>query len=757
MSKTSQSAMCKRAPSRSRFSGNVRATAVALLALLASGCNDYPVHSLLDSFGARVTKQLKHDKPINLDFLWVIDHSTSMCKQQRILSQGFNDFITNLGVLGQVDVRMAVVTVQQIADPASATGVTVKKVGEFNHTAAKEFPPNCIEHYRAPCFVDGPGDVTTPSAQCQSGFNLQFTAGKNYQLPATALLNVVMPPDPVSDSTGNAQHAGPAYGDAMKHYGPTLLTPDISVANEWRCVQPPAFSQVTNDNASINSQCQRHCVGGKQGDDECKSLFGPTAVCYTPSGNPAAAGCMFPPSTSDCPPPDQLPSVLHNDQLNMFHCIATVGASSTPQAGFEGGLRSAWKALDPAGPNCPGGPILKDGDGNTIMGDDGQPAKNPNCQYAQLVRDDSYLVIVVVSDDDDCSVDLNLSLENSTVDEKNKLSALLPKEDWDKCQGLGDAVGGNRRLNEGNCLYVKSKCGPANPGCPDPTKYLCPTDCALTDAACLMAAEVNVQANAAVDKRFAPVSDFVNRFKSLKSDPAHVIVAAISGDSEAQVYVGGQPQFDLDKNPLPDEAQKVVDTSMYFKSKRHNAGPKQTPYVCAGSKGESGYGSRYIELVNAFRENGIFANICAGSDFSAPLNGIASTILKRTNKVCLPYPPAYADDGTPILEVKRTRLGETEATTLQYTANPVDHAVDHFYLQASPDCRPTSGQIEGESQPCKSIKDCSPGLSCIDCLCRLYSEAIYFTEVPHDGDALELNYGADLGLTATSGSKKCGP
>ncbi len=785
MSKNAQPLLLKRS------STPMRLVAAGLLALLASGCNDYPVHSLLDSFGARVTSNLSHNTPVKLDFLWVIDHSTSMCKQQRILAQGFDTFIANLQALGQVDAQMAVVTVQQMADYPSATGVTVKTVGKFNNIAAQNFPPNCIEHYRAPCYIDGPVDPTAPSDQCRDGFNFQFTQGKNYQLPASSLLNVVMPPDPATDANGKPQHGGPGYGDAYKHYQPNLPVKDNAPTNEWRCQHPDALSLVTNDNGSVNSYCQRHCTT----DAECQGLFNdPAAICYTPggkNGDPTTSGCMFPPNTKDCPNPDDasgpacqtddtcpalshcvdhsvkldgslktctnyLPSVLHNDQLNMFHCIATVGAASSQQSGFEGGLRSAWMALDPAGPNCPGGLYTLDDNGVPQVDGAGKPVLNPNCQYAQLVRDDAYLVVVVVSDDDDCSVQLNLSLANGSPEEKAALKSLLPTEDWAICQRLGDAVGGNARLNEGNCLYVKSKQ-------PDPTQYLCPSDCVAGAAnydTCMAAAAVNVQKNRAVDARFAPVSDFVNRFKSLKSDPAHVIFAAISGDSDAQIYQDGKPQFDANGAPVPDEAQKIVDAAIYMKSLRRNIASNQSPYVCAGAKGESGYGSRYIEMANAFRENGIFANICSGADFSAPLNGIASTILKRVVKICLPYPPDRDASNQPILQVNRTRTdatGTPTTTTLTYTADTTSHVVDQFYLQASPDCRSSATAVAGESQPCATIRDCAPGLACIKNVdtdatgqCLLYSEAIYFTEVPQQGDALEINYGANLGFTAAA-------
>ena len=701
------------------------------LATTLTGCNDYPVHSLLDSFGARVTSSLANSKPVKLDFLWVIDHSPSMCKQQRDLSKAFTGFTDDLKALGQVDAQMAVVTVQQIADPPSATGVTVKTVGKFNNTPATNFPPNCIEHFRAPCYVSPSTDPTaandsssTASEDCRNQFEYSFN-----------------PPSPPSSLC-----PGPPYGAGTKSYvNPLGGAHDTAQNNEWRCKNPQALSFVTNDNCSVNSYCWRHCTTNA----ECVNIFGEGATCYSP-GNDASykeAGCLFPPPTSDCPDPSKatqpcesdddcqeantrcvgaagaklctpyLPTVLKNDQLNLFHCIATVGASSSQQSGFEGGLRSAWMAIDPAGPNCPGGPVIYD--------DDGNPQPNPNCQYAQLVRDDAYLVIVIVSDDDDCSVDLSLSLANSTDAEKTALKALLPTEDWNRCQWLGDAVGGNRALNEGNCLYVKSK------KLTDAEKdaYKCPSDCAPTDTACLAAAEVNVLANRSVDKRFAPVSDFVNRFKSLKTDPAHVIVAAISGDSSAN-----------------DVQQKSKDLAMYFKSLRRNQAAGQSPYVCAGLRGESGYGSRYVELVNAFGANGIFANICEGANFTDALKGISSTILKRIVHVCLPYPPEEVA-GVPQLQVNQIRDGEK--TTLAYTSDPTDSAAGSYFIQATPDCRAGATTITGESQACTTIRDCAPGLACIDKLCRVYSSAVYFTEVPSKGDEIEINYAADLGFTTT--------
>ena len=144
--------------------------ATTALALLA-GCNDYPVHSLLDSFEVCVTKQLARDKAVKIDFLWVIDHSSSMCQEQRSLANGFQKFIQSLQDYGKIkptdpsfiDAQMAVVTVQQVPTlQPSPDSEAIKKIGEFVHNPAKKLPPSCIEKTKQPCTSDA--QCAKPSA-----------------------------------------------------------------------------------------------------------------------------------------------------------------------------------------------------------------------------------------------------------------------------------------------------------------------------------------------------------------------------------------------------------------------------------------------------------------------------------------------------------------------------------------------------------------------------------------------------------------
>ena len=647
---------------------------LAATSLLLS-CNDYPVHRLLDNFEVRVTKNLSHSDPVKLDFLWVIDHSPSMCQEQRDLAKGFSDFTKSLQKLGSIDAQMAVVSVQQLPDIAKAE-VYIEKVGKFMHSAATTFPPNCIERVRLPC---------SAHTQCTKDFSFTFN-----------------PADPNS-SLCAAAAVKPFYANEKF----------IPGDSDWQCKAPSEAKQIGNDNCSINSYCWKRC----KNDAECHAIYGNKSTCYSPGGDPSfsSAGCLFLPDTKDCPPPDKLPAVLKQTQLGLFHCIATLGASQSTESKFEGGFRSAWMALDPNGPNCPGGTKLPNG------------KPNPACQYANLIRDDAHLVIVFVSDDDDCSVNLKMPLLYSTPAEREATKGQITAEEWEKCQTFGDAIAGNPSLNDGYCEYRKSK----NPA------IRCPSDCRKENpaggpplATCMQTLDLGLpQPVPSIMHKFAPVSEFVNKFRSLKADPARVIVATITGDS------------------IVKDAQKQADDRVsYYRSLLLDIAVSQAPYICAGARGEAGFGSRYVQLALAFQENGILANICEGSDFGPALTNIADTILKRVVKVCLPHPPGWdTKANAPVMKVVRKR-GSELPKALKFTTNRLDPNPDTYYLKASADCLAGKGEIQGGSLACKKTSDCAAGLACDENLCKVYNQAIYFTAVPKPGDGIEVNYAADLGL-----------
>jgi hypothetical protein len=700
---------------RFRFPIAARLVATTQLVLLfagstmLAGCNDYPVHSLLDSFEVRVTRALARDKAVKIDFLWMIDHSSSMCQEQRQLSQGFGKFIKNLQDYGKtkaddpsfIDAQMAVVTVQQLPDAAE-----IKRIGQFVHKPATDYPPACIERIKQPCMKD---------ADCTKPVPFKFY---NYDANS-AICNAEgqVTADPLTD--------GSYYCKAN--------------------IDNPQFNN--NDNCSINTTCQFRCTT----DADCWAMYekGVPEGQHRIKCNKATvqAGCMYPPETSDCPGAEQLPGVLKQGvdikdkngkkigtQLDWFHCIANVGAIQTKEAKFEGGLRSLWQALDPNGINCP-----RDKNGKKLS----------TCQYDDLVRPDAYLVLVVASDDDDCSYAFDLDQyigDGTATSAKAAIDQLFPSELQTYCQEYGDRTAGNHDLANGYCEYLKFKDKQA--GKP-PRK--CPSDCHTLTGADKVACQTEADANVALivkdnasgfmqNKRFASVTDFVDRFRSLKNDPSRVIFAAITGDSISKAGQNGRT--------LPD--QVTADRASYYRSFLRNQASLQAPYICNGGRGESGYGSRYIQVAKAFGDNGLISNICEGADFTAALDQIANTILSRVVKICLPHAPnSDPVTGEPLLKVTRVRNNGTPED-MKYVANldaPEAQKDNSFYLKSTADCLTASPELAAQQgDHCAKTRDCPTGLDCIDGLCKVYSEAIYFPITPRQGDKVQVNYAADVGL-----------
>lgn len=245
-------------------------------------------------------------------------------------------------------------------------------------------------------------------------------------------------------------------------------------------------------------ECGVMCKADPTCDDLCAAQFGGRNVkCVYPGGGQAMSGCMKLPETSICPKSldakynildydvvDEWVKKLNNGQWagdpawkdlkkdqvrekvfeQLFKCMATVGATQFPCANQEMGLRAAWQALD-------------------TTGEDADQAK-------AFLRDDAYLMVVIVSDEDDCSTD-----------------KLLTGNDATRCACLADQNG---------CLnQPDTKCDPGHAG------------------------------------PLIPVTSIVDRIKSLKPDPSMVLFAAITGeplpDSDVTPLLAADENATLDR------------------------------------------------------------------------------------------------------------------------------------------------------------------------------------------------------------------
>lgn len=337
-----------------------------IVSLITVHCNNVPVEGIYDNLQTLVHYTMPRKKVIKIDFLWLIDNSSSMCQEQNSLAVNFQKFTQKLSDFSNMDMRLAVTTTDIYSDD---------KKGCFMHSPAKQYPPACEVNVYRECYDDTTCD------------------------------------------------------DLKNQYGP-----------DWVCKKPQQLAKVLNNNGSVNSYCHKGCSEDKQ----CSDYFDPDYICNTAPGN---EGCLKPPQTTGCPDAAALPTVLDNSNKQYFHCIATVGADQSKAANLESGIKAVWLALSKSEDICDTNncnvcdlyPKIKiDKKINYIngllpeldkaiqsSGDSGKKdyytkVKNyyktcltriQKCKYfvnpieSNFLRDDAYLVIIFISDENDCSPD----------------------------------------------------------------------------------------------------------------------------------------------------------------------------------------------------------------------------------------------------------------------------------------------------------------------------------------------------------------
>ncbi|MFO0747427.1 MAG: hypothetical protein U1F43_17435 [Myxococcota bacterium] len=311
-----------------------RLLTIVAAATLGAACNHTPVANLEKSFTLKVEAGTGDDSRVKIDFLWVIDNSSSMCQEQRLLAENFERFRSSLEVNFDVDARIAVTSVDAQCDN-NGTSVFAAK-GKFNQHVTRGANFTCHE-------------------------TLPFSCHTSDQCSDCAVL-------------GNCESSG-----------------------EWTCKVPSTPDCDVNPNGSLNTGCQREC----NTDEECKVAFGDDRyVCVNVSGN---SGCVVPAPTADCP--DELPPFLEKnesvDNTDLFGCIANVGVTQQICLRFEQPLKTGYMALDPTGPNAD--------------------------QAAAFLRPDAFLVVILISDEEDCST--AEGRDNMIVDTEQFRCGIYPTTD----------------------------------------------------------------------------------------------------------------------------------------------------------------------------------------------------------------------------------------------------------------------------------------------------------------------------------------
>jgi len=247
---------------------------------------------------------------------------------------------------------------------------------------------------------------------------------------------------------------------------------------------------------------------------------------------------------------------------DVFTCIAAIGETG---CGFEHQFAAITRAL----------------------GADGRAAPPENQGF---LRDDAYLAIVMITDEDDCSAAPGVPLFD-TGSNTNIASQLGPPSNF-RCNEFGHLC------SDGTGNVVHPNRNAPNNNVNDAVSY---ASCMSNDAEGYL---LSVRATA-------------NRIKALKADDGQVMVAAITGAPSP--YVVGW------------KAPSTADAS---------CGASSCPWpvikhACTGADGSfADPAVRINELVRAFGANGTTLSIC-DDNFSPALSNIASEIVEYVNAPCI--------------------------------------------------------------------------------------------------------------------------
>ena len=563
---------------------------VGLLALplaFSVGCsNDVPIGTLCEGLTLQVDEEQKDREPVKLDFLWVIDNSSSMSQEQTALASSISEFTTTLSAFANVDIRTAVTTTYYLSDAHR---------GRFNTTPADQFLVSAWASKPFPVLhADSEGDLWCECAACQG-----FEQALAYQLCHD---------DADCESTPSM---APVYVECITSRG--CPDGDDPCAQHWISYSVGTGADTYNLNGSLNVGCQLTCAGAAATEDDadafCQNCLASEAMVCEDAASVSSldrSGCVVPPNTLDCPGdiPAVLPAYDEDGTVkysieDYFRCIATVGSEQGQAAGMEQGLRQAWTSLSADGPHpaqiCdPSDPVFDDPELSDLE-------RRERCERVFL-RDNAYLVIIFVSDEEDCSVrdGANINVNDAAI-----------------CGLLGDAD------------------TPADfPG--------------------LVAIGILDPNDSTSTRPLATVSEYVNRLKSLKENPANVFVAAITGDV-------------LNEDGEMSDAEVQAARDLYYASLTDKTNPnyRVNSTICSSDLGQAFYGSRYLKLAEMFGPHGFTANICSDEGIGPTLSEIATELISEVISICLPREVLPNADGDLLVTVKKTAEGETEPVILE--------------------------------------------------------------------------------------------
>jgi len=411
--------------------------ALPLLLAAALTCND-PRLGLIDGVVRKgVSDGISSGGRTAIDALWVIDNSGSMCQEQKNLIESFRTFVTGLSQL-DADLQMGVVTTDMV-DRAQS--------GRFQNTPAKDFRV-CVEakpeagvYY---CAEDG--DCGEGGCLCGIPHLLRCETDADCREPdeaeATQALRCVASghgsqvrfcsapcsthsdcqralTSEKTDALMCGEPPQPPAGGADKYCLLRVCTGDFDCVTEsgYRCIE----STVEGDgDVSYCRQFVNLGIGGcSPGERSCPLDL----VCRDDRTCPRYAQCPAP--TCDCP--KDLANTMRfqagrttgetvEAAVRDFRCLATVGTSGDAT---EKGLSAIRHAL------------------STALIEEDHPG---------FPRKDAHLLIVILSDEDDCTGDERFfEGSGAQCDERGNLQCVWCRDDLEDVVGIADFIKSRKR------------------------------------------------------------------------------------------------------------------------------------------------------------------------------------------------------------------------------------------------------------------------------------------------------------------------
>jgi hypothetical protein len=410
--------------------------------------------------------------------------------------------------------------------------------------------------------------------------------------------------------TRPAPAAGPADQVVLRRSCATTADCDVFAdlyGPGWECSwEGPTLALTVNDDGSVGTACRKTCAA----DSDCTAAFGVTSTCDL--SIPEYTGCVDAPQTDGCP--DTLGPVLDGTDVAGLQCLSQVDDSSSADLSADAGFKAALSAL-------------------TVV----QP---------EFLRDDAWLLLLIVTDNDDCS---------------NRDETPLPPADWMLCEyrteklvpaaelaaslralkadpgrvivaGIfGDApVAGTRScLIPDRCLVERDvdacRCyqpGGDRSGCPTLLAAATPADlCDGEPAAGADADEELAYRLACVDACYGrgPLNPMRKCSKLVPKacgcyEHDEAGLAVNSSTPACQPALADEPAYRVACHRACYEATRKVAAVQ----------PNSAPYLCTGPFGLSSGGARYRAVLDLLGDRGLAANFCDPRGVGALLDDLAA-------------------------------------------------------------------------------------------------------------------------------------